>query len=239
MIETCRSALIAGELTRAGASFFSFGTNDLTQMTYGLSRDDSDAFLRLYIDRGIIRPDEDPFQTLDAVAVGELLRVAIERARAVRPEIEFGVCGEHGGDPKSISIINGLRHRLLVVFAEQNLSRATRRRASRDFVAVAREEIILETRPPRALARVARRVTERARALHPLHLYLTSSQRSHDTNGSIIKPSARPRNVPARRLIVTSAHPRASNAPPRVRRPSSARDGDVRGVRDDLASHAR
>jgi|TARA_B100000003_G_scaffold201167_1_gene208921 pyruvate,orthophosphate dikinase len=108
MIETCRSALIAGELTRAGASFFSFGTNDLTQMTYGLSRDDSDAFLRLYIDRGIIRPDEDPFQTLDAVAVGELLRVAIERARAVRPEIEFGVCGEHGGDPKSISIINDL-----------------------------------------------------------------------------------------------------------------------------------
>ncbi len=108
MIETCRSALIAGELTRAGAPFFSFGTNDLTQMTYGLSRDDSDAFLRLYIDLGIIRPDEDPFQTLDAVAVGELLRVAIERARAVRPEIEFGVCGEHGGDPKSISIINDL-----------------------------------------------------------------------------------------------------------------------------------
>ena len=108
MIETCRSALIAGELTRAGASFFSFGTNDLTQMTYGLSRDDSDAFLRLYMDRGIIRPDEDPSHTLDAVAVGELLRVAIERARAVRPEIEFGVCGEHGGDPKSISIINDL-----------------------------------------------------------------------------------------------------------------------------------
>jgi pyruvate,orthophosphate dikinase len=106
MIETPRSALIAGELTRAGASFFSFGTNDLTQMTYGFSRDDSDAFVKPYKDMGILQSD--PFEILDTVGVRELISIAAERARAVRPDVELGICGEHGGDPKSLVTIDAL-----------------------------------------------------------------------------------------------------------------------------------
>lgn len=106
MIETCRSALIAGDLAKAGASFFSFGTNDLTQMTYGFSRDDSAAWIKPYIDMNILSTD--PFIELDDVGVAELMRTAIDRARDVRPDIELGVCGEHGGDPSSIRTIDSL-----------------------------------------------------------------------------------------------------------------------------------
>ena len=100
MIELPRAALCAGDLA-AGAEFFSFGTNDLTQTTFGISRDDSGRFLNTYIDKAIFA--RDPFVTLDIEGVGELIRMAAERGRAVRPEIKLGICGEHGGDPASIA----------------------------------------------------------------------------------------------------------------------------------------
>ncbi|MGC8645245.1 MAG: pyruvate, phosphate dikinase [Thermoplasmata archaeon] len=100
MIETPRGALMGGEIAGV-AEFFSFGTNDLTQMTYGFSRDDSEAtFLPKYIELGIIK--KDPFETIDEKGVGELMALCIERARKTRPDIEIGICGEHGGDPESV-----------------------------------------------------------------------------------------------------------------------------------------
>lgn len=101
MIELPRAALIAGELALL-AEFFSFGTNDLTQMTFGVSRDDAEGlFLRDYLERGIL--DVDPFQTIDLKGVGRLIRVAANEGREANPDIELGVCGEHGGDPASIA----------------------------------------------------------------------------------------------------------------------------------------
>ncbi|HEY7563331.1 MAG TPA: putative PEP-binding protein, partial [Acidimicrobiia bacterium] len=100
MIELPRAALVAGELA-AVADFFSFGTNDLTQMTYGLSRDDAEArFLSRYLEEGILAAN--PFQTLDRTGVGRLVRVATREGKEVNPALTVGVCGEHGGDPKSI-----------------------------------------------------------------------------------------------------------------------------------------
>jgi pyruvate,orthophosphate dikinase len=99
MIELPRAALRAGDIARS-AEFFSFGTNDLTQTTYGLSRDDGARFLQAYQRRGILR--NDPFVTLDKDGVGELVRLAAERGRAARPDLKLGICGEHGGDPVSI-----------------------------------------------------------------------------------------------------------------------------------------
>ena len=100
MIELPRAALRAADLAR-GAEFFSFGTNDLTQTTFGISRDDSSRFLNAYLDRGILA--RDPFISIDIDGVGELIRIAAERARAVQPDIKLGICGEHGGDPASIA----------------------------------------------------------------------------------------------------------------------------------------
>jgi pyruvate,orthophosphate dikinase len=100
MIELPRAALCAGDLA-AGAEFFSFGTNDLTQTTFGISRDDSARFLNTYIDKGIFA--RDPFVSIDVEGVGALIRMAAERGRAVRPDIKLGICGEHGGDPASIA----------------------------------------------------------------------------------------------------------------------------------------
>ena len=100
MIEVPRAALRAGDLAEV-ADFFSFGTNDLTQMTYGYSRDDVGRFLPAYLAAGILPVD--PFKTLDPNGVGELVRLACERGRAVRPNISLGICGEHGGDPDSIA----------------------------------------------------------------------------------------------------------------------------------------
>jgi pyruvate,orthophosphate dikinase len=100
MIELPRAALCAGDLA-AGAEFFSFGTNDLTQTTFGISRDDSARFLNTYIDKGILA--RDPFVSIDIEGVGALIRMAAERGRAVRPDIKLGICGEHGGDPASIA----------------------------------------------------------------------------------------------------------------------------------------
>ncbi len=103
MIELPRAALTAGELARA-ADFFSFGTNDLTQTTFGLSRDDAGRFLPYYIESGILA--DDPFQTLDQDGVGQLVHQAIERGRARNPRLKIGVCGEHGGDPRSVTFFH-------------------------------------------------------------------------------------------------------------------------------------
>ncbi len=99
MIELPRAALMAGEIAEVGA-FFSFGTNDLTQTTLGVSRDDASRFLTHYVDKGIYA--QDPFVSLDIDGVGELVKIAAERGRATRPDIKLGICGEHGGDPASI-----------------------------------------------------------------------------------------------------------------------------------------
>ena len=100
MIELPRAALMAGEIAEVGA-FFSFGTNDLTQTTLGVSRDDAARFLTTYVERGIYA--RDPFVSLDIEGVGQLIEMAAERGRATRPEIKLGICGEHGGDPASIA----------------------------------------------------------------------------------------------------------------------------------------
>jgi pyruvate,orthophosphate dikinase len=100
MIELPRAALTASEIA-SEAAFFSFGTNDLTQTTLGLSRDDAGRFLPSYVERGIF-PD-DPFQTLDTTGVGKLIRMAVTDGRATRPGLKTGICGEHGGEPRSIA----------------------------------------------------------------------------------------------------------------------------------------
>ena len=105
MIELPRAALIADQIAEI-ADFFSFGTNDLTQTTFGISRDDAAPFLNAYLALGLMPVD--PFATLDEAGVGELIRIATERGRAVRPGLKIGVCGEHGGDPASIRFFAGL-----------------------------------------------------------------------------------------------------------------------------------
>ena len=99
MIEIPRAALTAGEIAKE-AEFFSFGTNDLTQMTYGLSRDDAAKFLPVYLEKKIINVD--PTETIDTVGVGRLMEICVKDARAVRPDLKLGICGEHGGDPDSV-----------------------------------------------------------------------------------------------------------------------------------------
>ncbi len=100
MIELPRAALKAGEIAESG-EFFSFGTNDLTQTTLGVSRDDAARFLGAYVEQGIY--PKDPFVSIDVEGVGELIELAVERGRATRPDIKLGICGEHGGDPASIA----------------------------------------------------------------------------------------------------------------------------------------
>ena len=99
MIELPRAALRAGDIAK-DAEFFSFGTNDLTQTTFGLSRDDAGKFLGDYLEAGIF--EKDPFVSIDKDGVGDLVRIAAERGRAARPGLKLGICGEHGGDPASI-----------------------------------------------------------------------------------------------------------------------------------------
>ncbi len=106
MIELPRACIRADEIA-AQADFFSFGTNDLTQTTLGFSRDDAEGtFLTHYLEEDVL--EENPFQTLDRGGVGELMQIGIERARAVKPEIKLGICGEHGGDPRSVEFCHGL-----------------------------------------------------------------------------------------------------------------------------------
>jgi len=103
MIEIPRAALTADEIATV-ADFFSFGTNDLTQMTLGLSRDDSGKFLPEYLDNGLLKYD--PFASIDQVGVGQLVRMGVEKGRSVKPGLKTGVCGEHGGDPRSIEFFH-------------------------------------------------------------------------------------------------------------------------------------
>jgi pyruvate,orthophosphate dikinase len=105
MIEVPRGAITADEIA-AEADFFSFGTNDLTQMTYGFSRDDATKFLNVYLEKGILK--RDPFVTLDTNGVGQLISLAMEKAKKVRPDLKIGICGEHGGDPESINFFHAI-----------------------------------------------------------------------------------------------------------------------------------
>jgi pyruvate,orthophosphate dikinase len=100
MIELPRAALTADKIAEV-ADFFSFGTNDLTQTTFGLSRDDAGKFLPYYVEAGIL--PKDPFVSLDTEGVGELVRIAADRGRHTKNNLKLGICGEHGGDPSSIA----------------------------------------------------------------------------------------------------------------------------------------
>jgi pyruvate,orthophosphate dikinase len=100
MIELPRAALLADEIAKT-AEFFSFGTNDLTQTTFGISRDDAASFLGIYTSRGILAAD--PFVSIDQQGVGELIKIGVQRGRKVRPKLKVGICGEHGGDPASVA----------------------------------------------------------------------------------------------------------------------------------------
>jgi pyruvate,orthophosphate dikinase len=100
MIELPRAALTADKIAEA-ADFFSFGTNDLTQTAFGLSRDDAGKFLPAYVEQGILA--KDPFVSIDVEGVGALVKIAAEKGRATKPNLKLGICGEHGGDPASIA----------------------------------------------------------------------------------------------------------------------------------------
>ena len=105
MIEIPRAAITADEIAKE-AEFFSFGTNDLTQMTFGFSRDDAAKFLSDYYERKIY--EQDPFAKLDQKGVGQLVKIAAEKGRASRPNIKLGICGEHGGDPSSVEFCHDI-----------------------------------------------------------------------------------------------------------------------------------
>src|SRR5213078_5213247 len=106
MIELPRACIRADEIAEY-ADFFSFGTNDLTQTTLGFSRDDAEGkFLTYYLEDGIL--EKNPFETLDQSGVGDLMRIAVERGRATKPDIKLGICGEHGGEPKSVAFCDEL-----------------------------------------------------------------------------------------------------------------------------------
>jgi pyruvate,orthophosphate dikinase len=105
MIEVPRAALVADKIAES-AEFFSFGTNDLTQMTFGYSRDDAGKFLPVYLKKGILK--NDPFQVLDQEGVGQLVKMATERGRSTRPNLKVGICGEHGGEPSSVEFCHSV-----------------------------------------------------------------------------------------------------------------------------------
>ena len=105
MVEVPRAALTADEIAEV-AEFFSFGTNDLTQMTFGFSRDDIGKFLPTYLEKNLLKYD--PFQVLDREGVGQLMRIGVEKGRATRPDIKIGICGEHGGEPSSVAFCDSL-----------------------------------------------------------------------------------------------------------------------------------
>ena len=100
MIEVPRAALTAGEIAKE-AEFFSFGTNDLTQMTYGFSKEDTENLIQDYMEKGIF--EDDPFQNIDPKGVGFLMENAVKMGKQTRPTLRLGICGEHGGDPRSIA----------------------------------------------------------------------------------------------------------------------------------------
>ena len=105
MIEIPRAALTADEIAKE-AEFFSFGTNDLTQMTFGFSRDDAGKFLKSYYETKIY--EQDPFARIDQTGVGSLVKLAVEKGKSTRPNIKLGICGEHGGDPSSVEFCHNI-----------------------------------------------------------------------------------------------------------------------------------
>ena len=105
MIEVPRAAVTADQIAEV-ADFFSFGTNDLTQMTFGYSRDDAGKFLKIYKEKGILKTD--PFEVLDQQGVGQLVRMGVEKGRSTKPELKVGICGEHGGEPSSVKFCASL-----------------------------------------------------------------------------------------------------------------------------------
>jgi pyruvate,orthophosphate dikinase len=105
MIELPRACIVADAIAKH-ADFFSFGTNDLTQTTFGLSRDDASRFLPSYLEQGLLA--RDPFQELDRDGVGGLIRIGIERGRSTRADLKVGICGEHGGEPRSVRFCHGI-----------------------------------------------------------------------------------------------------------------------------------
>jgi pyruvate, orthophosphate dikinase len=105
MIELPRACIRADEIAEH-ADFFSFGTNDLTQTALGISRDDGGRFLSQYLESGVL--ERDPFETIDQAGVGDLMRIAVERGRSVRDDLKLGICGEHGGEPKSVAFCHEL-----------------------------------------------------------------------------------------------------------------------------------
>ena len=122
MIELPRAALTAGQIAEA-ADFFSFGTNDLTQTTWGFSRDDVEAaFFSAYLEKGIFGVS--PFESIDRDGVGALVRIAVEEGRKTRPDLKLGVCGEHGGDPDSVHFFHEVGPGLRVLLAVPRPGRA-------------------------------------------------------------------------------------------------------------------
>jgi pyruvate,orthophosphate dikinase len=137
MIELPRACIIADEIARH-ADFFSFGTNDLTQTTYGISRDDAGHFLPTYIEKGVV--EVDPFVRLDQEGVGALMRIGIEKGRSVRPDLKVGICGEHGGEPTSVEFCHreGLNYVSCSPYRVPIARVAAAQAALRDQVAVGR-----------------------------------------------------------------------------------------------------
>ena len=105
MIEVPRAAVTADQIAEV-ADFFSFGTNDLTQMTFGYSRDDAGKFLKIYKEKGILKTD--PFEVLDQKGGGQLVRMGVEKGRSTKPGLKIGICGEHGGEPSSVKFCASL-----------------------------------------------------------------------------------------------------------------------------------
>ena len=114
MIEIPRAALTANRIA-SRAEYFSFGTNDLTQMTFGYSRDDIASFLPVYLEKKILKVD--PFQVLDQNGVGQLIEMAVDKGRSVRPDLKCGICGEHGGEPSSVKFLSQSWFELCVLFS--------------------------------------------------------------------------------------------------------------------------
>ena len=125
MIETPRAALVADEIAEV-AEFFSFGTNDLTQMTFGFSRDDIEGrFMPKYLELKLLPAN--PFETLDVDGVGALVRMGVEKGRRTRPDLKLGICGEHGGDPASVAVRPRGRPRLRLALPVPGAARPARR----------------------------------------------------------------------------------------------------------------
>ncbi|MFA5055727.1 MAG: pyruvate, phosphate dikinase [Dehalococcoidia bacterium] len=154
MIEIPRAALTANQIAEV-AEFFSFGTNDLTQMTFGFSRDDIGSFLPDYLRKKILK--DDPFQTVDQTGVGELIKVAIERGRSVRPKLKVGICGEHGGDAESIKFC----HRVGMDYVSCSPFRVPIARLAAAQAAVEDKPVVKKKASPTGAGRGRKKATKR------------------------------------------------------------------------------